>query len=47
MQDPYKENHVMQMETFASVSVSFLCPGTAEVAEAFSFFLVLISQTSD
>lgn len=35
------------METLASVSVSFLCPGTAEVAEMFSFFLVLTSQTSD
>lgn len=47
MQDPYVEKHVMQMETLASVSVFFLCPGTVEVAETFSFFLVFTSQTSD
>lgn len=46
-QDPYVEKHVMQMETLASVSVFFLCPGTVEVAETFSFFLVFTSQTSD
>lgn len=47
MQDPYVEIHKMQMETLASVAISFLCPGTAEVAETFSFFLVLTSQISD
>lgn len=45
MQDPYVEIHKMQMEILASVSVSFLCPGTVEVAE--TFFLVLTNQTSD
>lgn len=45
MKDPYVEIHKMQMETTASVS--FLCPGTVEVAETFSFFLVLTNQTTD
>lgn len=47
MQDPYVEIHKMQMETLASVAISFLCPGTVEVAETFFFFLVLTNQTSD